>query len=233
MDPCAALQTSFELANGARTQVLVLLGEADGATAAADLIRRGRTADHEALLREVASYWDDVQGTVQVRTPDRSMDILLNRWLLYQTLSCRLWARTAFYQAGGAYGFRDQLQDVIALVTAKRGPRPRASPPGRGAPVRRGRRPALVASAVGPGRPHPHLRRSSLAAVRGRSLPRGHGRLGAARRDGPVPGGTRPAPEARRTPTSSRNARPQSASLFDHCAAALDRSLQSAPTGCR
>ena len=120
MDPCAALQTSFELANGARTQVLVALGEADGATAAADLVRRGRTADHEAMLRDIASYWDDTQGTVQVRTPDRSMDIMLNRWLIYQTLACRLWARTGFYQAGGAYGFRDQLQDVIALVTSKR-----------------------------------------------------------------------------------------------------------------
>ena len=118
MDPCAALQTSFTLADGARTQVVVLLGEADGAEAAADLIRRGRTADHEASLRDVASYWDDTLGTVQVRTPDRAMDIMLNRWLLYQTLACRLWARTATYQAGGAYGFRDQLQDVIALLTA-------------------------------------------------------------------------------------------------------------------
>ena len=120
MDPCAVLQTSFELANGAQTQVRVLLGEADEATAAADLIRHGRAADHEASLRRVTTYWDDVQGTVQVRTPDRSMDIMLNRWLLYQTLACRLWARTAFYQAGGAYGFRDQLQDVIALVTSRR-----------------------------------------------------------------------------------------------------------------
>jgi cyclic beta-1,2-glucan synthetase len=120
LDPCAALQTSFELANGARTQVVVLLGEADDAAAAADLVRRGRTSDHEATLRAVATYWDDTQGTVQVRTPDRSMDILLNRWLIYQALACRLWARTAFYQAGGAYGFRDQLQDVIALVTPRR-----------------------------------------------------------------------------------------------------------------
>jgi cyclic beta-1,2-glucan synthetase len=119
MDPCAALQTSFELANGARTQVLVLLGEAGGATAAADLIRRGRAADHEATLREVAGFWEAAQETVQVRTPDRSMDILLNGWLIYQTLACRLWARTAFYQAGGAYGFRDQLQDVIALMASK------------------------------------------------------------------------------------------------------------------
>jgi cyclic beta-1,2-glucan synthetase len=120
LDPCAALQTSFELADGARTWVVVLLGEAADAGAAADLIRRGRSPDHEVTLRALATYWDDVQGTVQVRTPDRSMDIMLNGWLLYQTLACRLWARTAFYQAGGAYGFRDQLQDVIALTTAKR-----------------------------------------------------------------------------------------------------------------
>ena len=120
LDPCAALQTGFELPHGARTQVLVLLGEADGAAAAADLVRHGRALDHEAILRGVTSYWEDTRGTVQVRTPDRSMDIMLNGWLVYQTLSCRMWARTAFYQAGGAYGFRDQLQDVIALLTTRR-----------------------------------------------------------------------------------------------------------------
>ena len=120
LDPCAALQTGFELAAGARTRVLVLLGEADSETAAADLIRRVRAADLTATLRAVTSYWDDAQGTVQVRTPDRSMDIMLNRWLIYQTLACRLWARSGLYQAGGAYGFRDQLQDVIALVTSRR-----------------------------------------------------------------------------------------------------------------
>ncbi|HEU4919698.1 MAG TPA: glucoamylase family protein [Candidatus Limnocylindrales bacterium] len=120
LDPCAALQTRVELADGARTQLVVLLGEAADAAAAAELVRRGRTMDHEATLREVARHWDDIQGTVQVRTPDRSMDIMLNRWLIYQALACRVWARTATYQAGGAFGFRDQLQDVIALVTARR-----------------------------------------------------------------------------------------------------------------
>jgi len=120
LDPCAAMQTSFELAAGAQTKVVVLLGQADGTPAAADLIERWRGADHEAALRVVKTFWDDTLSELQVHTPDRSMDIMLNSWLLYQTLSCRLWARTAFYQAGGAYGFRDQLQDVIALMTSRR-----------------------------------------------------------------------------------------------------------------
>ena len=120
LDPCAALQTAFELANGTTTQIVVLLGEAEEAATVTDLVQRVRAQDHRATLRNLGNYWDDTQGTIQVRTPDRSMDIMLNNWLIYQTLACRLWARSAFYQAGGAYGFRDQLQDVIALVTAKR-----------------------------------------------------------------------------------------------------------------
>jgi cyclic beta-1,2-glucan synthetase len=120
LDPCGVLQTHVALADGERTQLVVLLGEAADADAAAELVRRGRAMDYEATLREVARHWDDIQCTVQVRTPDRSMDILLNRWLIYQALACRVWARTATYQAGGAFGFRDQLQDVIALLTARR-----------------------------------------------------------------------------------------------------------------
>ena len=83
------------------------------------LIMRYRRADLDAVLRRVTRLWDDVLGTVQVRTPDRAMDILLNRWLLYQTLSCRVWARAACYQVSGAYGFRDQLQDVMALSVSQ------------------------------------------------------------------------------------------------------------------
>ena len=92
LDPCAALQTSFELASGATTQVVVLLGQADAGASASELIRRGRAADHDATLREVGRFWEAAQATVQVRTPERSMDMMLNRWLLYQTLACRLWA---------------------------------------------------------------------------------------------------------------------------------------------
>jgi cyclic beta-1,2-glucan synthetase len=119
LDPCAALQTTFELADGEQTAVLVLLGQAPDTATAAELIRRHRSADTRAMLAGLVGWWDDTLGVVQVTTPDRAMDIMLNRWLLYQTLACRLWARSAFYQAGGAYGFRDQLQDVIALATAQ------------------------------------------------------------------------------------------------------------------
>jgi len=224
MDPCAALQTSFELADGARTQVLVLLGEADGATAAADLIRRGRTADHEATLRGVASHWDETQGTVQVRTPDRSMDIMLNRWLIYQTLACRLWARTAFYQAGGAYGFRDQLQDVIALVTPKRELARehllRAAahqfaegdvqhwwhpPSGRGVRTRISDDRLWLPYAV-----DRYLAVTGDAAVLDETVPYLEG----------------PALQPDQTDAYFQPERsPESASLFDHCVAALDRSL--------
>jgi cyclic beta-1,2-glucan glucanotransferase len=118
IDPCAALQTTVSLEAGERTELYFLLGQAATAAEARELIERYRAADVDVLCKTVAERWEDVLGVVQVKTPDRAMDILLNGWLLYQTLACRLWARTALYQAGGAYGFRDQLQDAMALAVA-------------------------------------------------------------------------------------------------------------------
>ncbi|HEY5513456.1 MAG TPA: glucoamylase family protein [Geomonas sp.] len=116
LDPCSALQTSFELAPGERVELVLFLGQAKDRDCARELIRRRRTADPRQELAAVRDNWERLLGKVQVKTPDRSMDIMLNRWFLYQTLACRFWARSAFYQAGGAYGFRDQLQDCMALV---------------------------------------------------------------------------------------------------------------------
>ncbi len=119
LDPCAAIQVSFDLDPGADIQVVFLLGEADGAENARALIRRYREQGSADLaLEDTRKRWNDLLESVQVRTPDPALDILVNRWLLYQVQSCRVWGRSAFYQSGGAYGFRDQLQDVMALFHA-------------------------------------------------------------------------------------------------------------------
>ncbi len=115
LDPRAALQRHITLAPGESATVVFLLGQAASAEAARALIRTHRAADATETLGRVRAYWSDLLTSVQVKTPDRSMDILLNGWLLYQTLACRIWARAGFYQASGAYGFRDQLQDGMAL----------------------------------------------------------------------------------------------------------------------
>jgi cyclic beta-1,2-glucan synthetase len=118
LDPCAALQATIDLPAGARREVVFVLGEAASAEQAQELVVRYRIREPAEILRTVRGRWNELLDMVQVKTPDRAMDIVLNRWLLYQTLACRLWARSAFYQAGGAYGFRDQLQDVMALLIA-------------------------------------------------------------------------------------------------------------------
>ncbi|WP_461604062.1 GH36-type glycosyl hydrolase domain-containing protein [Aeromonas rivipollensis] len=114
IDPCSALQTHVDLAPGQRLEILVLLGQGESDEQASALILRYRQ-DLDEVLEQVEAQWQGLLGAVQVKTPDLAMDIMLNGWLLYQTLACRLWARSAFYQAGGAYGFRDQLQDGMAL----------------------------------------------------------------------------------------------------------------------
>jgi cyclic beta-1,2-glucan synthetase len=120
LDPCAALQVNIELAPHAGREVIFLLGQAESREAAAKIVSVFRQSGpvNEAF-EKVLSHWDQVLGTVEVKTPDAALDTMLNRWLLYQSLSCRVWARTAFYQSGGAYGFRDQLQDVMSLVYSK------------------------------------------------------------------------------------------------------------------
>ncbi|MBA3577269.1 MAG: glycosyl transferase [Sphingomonas sp.] len=119
LDPCGALQLQIELAFNESIEVPFFLGEGKNADEARALIEHYRSADLDAVLSDVERHWDDLIGTVQVKTPDRTLDIMLNGWLLYQTIACRVWARSAFYQSSGAYGFRDQLQDVMALASVR------------------------------------------------------------------------------------------------------------------
>jgi cellobiose phosphorylase len=117
LDPCGALQARLELPAGAALDVLFLLGEGRDRDHARRLIRRYHDPEQvRQALAAVTAHWETLLGSVQVRTPDPALDLLLNRWLLYQALACRVWGRSALYQSGGAYGFRDQLQDVLALV---------------------------------------------------------------------------------------------------------------------
>jgi cyclic beta-1,2-glucan synthetase len=120
LDPCAALLAPFELNAGAEKDIIFLLGAAGGAEEMRALLRRYREPRHVAsALEDVKNAWDRTLTAVQVRTPNPALDLLVNRWLLYQVLACRVWARSALYQSGGAYGFRDQLQDVLALLHAR------------------------------------------------------------------------------------------------------------------
>ena len=119
LDPCGALQTPLTLEENGTIEIAFFLGEAASREASQALIAKYRTSDLNVVLAAVTKQWDDVTGVIQVATPDRALDILVNSWLPYQTLACRVWARTGFYQASGAYGFRDQLQDVMALCISR------------------------------------------------------------------------------------------------------------------
>ncbi|MGB8816659.1 MAG: glucoamylase family protein [Rhizobiaceae bacterium] len=118
-DPCCAIQTSLTLEPGQTKDVVILFGAAANEDAAQALIMRTRQSEPEKALSDVKDDWRGTLGAVQVKTPDRSFDILMNGWLLYQSLACRIWARSGFYQASGAYGFRDQLQDSLSLLFSR------------------------------------------------------------------------------------------------------------------
>ncbi|MDD5037032.1 MAG: phosphorylase, partial [Methylococcaceae bacterium] len=119
LDPCAALEMMIELEPNGHAEIVFLLGQGNDRAHASELVQRYRTIQVATTFAKVRQSWEQVLAKVQVKTPDRELDLLLNRWLLYQTLSCRLWARAGFYQVGGAFGFRDQLQDSMALVVTR------------------------------------------------------------------------------------------------------------------
>ncbi|MBA4168486.1 MAG: cyclic beta 1-2 glucan synthetase, partial [Chitinophagaceae bacterium] len=119
LDPCAAIQVPFDVADGEEQEIIFRLGAGKDSIDASKLARqfRGSDAAHVSL-EKVKNYWTNTIGALQVETPDAAINIITNGWLTYQTLSSRLWGRSGFYQSGGAFGFRDQLQDVLSLLHA-------------------------------------------------------------------------------------------------------------------
>jgi cyclic beta-1,2-glucan synthetase len=118
LDPCAALSTRLALSGGQSAERTFLLGYAADADKARQLLNQATSVSAGARLDHVRTHWSRLLGATTVTTPDPLLDVLVNRWFLYQAVSCRLWAKSGFYQAGGATGFRDQLQDAMALTWA-------------------------------------------------------------------------------------------------------------------
>ncbi|HEX7971176.1 MAG TPA: glucoamylase family protein [Thiobacillus sp.] len=118
-DPCAAIQTQIDLADGQEREIVFVFGAARNAEDAQQLVQRfSGPARARQALEAVWEHWNRTLGAVYVETPDPALNVLANGWLVYQILSSRLWGRSGYYQSGGAYGFRDQLQDTMALIHA-------------------------------------------------------------------------------------------------------------------
>ncbi len=116
-DPCAVLQIHLDLLPGAIEEIYFVLGQGNDKKHTLALVKKYHNPDHvDEALKRTHAFWDNLLNTVQVHTPEPATDLILNRWMLYQTLSCRIWGRSGFYQSSGAFGFRDQLQDVLALL---------------------------------------------------------------------------------------------------------------------
>lgn len=120
LDPCAAIQVPFELENGKEREIVFKLGAGKDIHEVITTVKHFQGAQAAArALSKVKEFWQSTLGVIEVETPDASINLLANGWLLYQVLSCRLWGRSGYYQSGGAFGFRDQLQDVLALLYAQ------------------------------------------------------------------------------------------------------------------
>lgn len=116
-DPCLCENSKFSLKKGEEKELLVILGEDETIECVDNIVDKyNNIAKAKEELKNIKKYWKNTLHTIKVKTPDKTMDILLNGWLLYETISCRIWARSAFYQSGGAFGFRDQLQDMMAVT---------------------------------------------------------------------------------------------------------------------
>ncbi|MCX7275759.1 MAG: carbohydrate-binding protein [Burkholderiales bacterium] len=155
LDPCAAIASIIELPAGEAIERVFLLGYADSPEAAQQLASIAADIPAQQRLADANQHWDRLLGATTVSTPDPLFDAMVNRWLLYQTVACRMWAKAAFYQAGGATGFRDQLQDAMALAWA--------------APK------MLRAQILECAAPHPLLGRPAVAAPRLPALSARHG----------------------------------------------------------
>jgi len=120
LDPCGVVRVVMEMAPGEQRDITCMLGQAGSVAQARELVRNFREdRAFEDAFDRTRAWWDSLLGTIEVHTPELAADLLINRWLQYQSLSCRIWGRSAFYQSGGAFGFRDQLQDVMAFLYAR------------------------------------------------------------------------------------------------------------------
>ena len=232
LDPAAAVMTDIVLAPGEATELVFVLGQAESPEQVRRLVAAYTAAGRAGeVLAEVQQRWDHLLNAVQVKTPDPGMDLMLNRWLLYQVLACRVWARSAFYQSGGAYGFRDQLQDVMALAYS--------APEEARAQILRSAARQFEEGDVqhwwhpptGRRRPHPDHRRSLFPAPGRPPLRHRDRRHRVARRGRAVPQVAGAPRRTRRKTSTVPELSEQSGTVYEHCVRALEHGYRLGPHG--